>query len=341
MPALSAQHVTEATDASEVPIVPAATVITIIPLGVAGGLTEDNLSAYLVTAGNPEPFIALDAGTLRIGVQRALERKAFEGLLGDQMVGIMTPDRLIRDHIAAYLISHPHVDHIAGLVLNAPEDGPKPILGTTATLKQLRDHVFNWQIWPNFGNDGAGYRIGQYAYRHLTTGVRRTIPGTAWRVEAWPLSHAEQDASTAFLLTHGAFSLLYCGDTGSDTVEHSTNLERLWQRVAPLIRSGRLRILFMEASYPDGRPDNRLYGHMTPTWLAHEMGRLAQHVRPDHPQTALQNLTLLVTHIKPPSQGESDDPRGTILRQLEQRNQWGLRIRLPQQGERMDFQTGS
>ena len=50
-------------------------------------------------------------------------------------------------------LSHAHLDHISGLILNAPDDSPKPILGLDATIDTLRDHVFNWRVWPNFGNE--------------------------------------------------------------------------------------------------------------------------------------------------------------------------------------------
>ncbi len=42
-----------------------------IPLGVTGGLREDNISSYLLAPKGSTDFIALDAGTLFAGLRQA------------------------------------------------------------------------------------------------------------------------------------------------------------------------------------------------------------------------------------------------------------------------------
>ncbi len=60
----------------------------------------------------------------------------------------------MQQYIKAYLISHVHIDHkIAGLVLNAPDDG-KDIIGISQPLITFAIILFNWKIWPNFGDEG-------------------------------------------------------------------------------------------------------------------------------------------------------------------------------------------
>ena len=95
-----------------------------IALGTAGGLTEANLSSYLLAPAGSTEFVALDAGTLLTGLHQA-QRK---GNLADLEVLPDSPlsieGQALTQHIKAYLISHAHFDHIAGLVLNSPDDTP-------------------------------------------------------------------------------------------------------------------------------------------------------------------------------------------------------------------------
>ena len=58
---------------------PSATYVT-IPLGVNGGLTEDNLSSYLLAPKGDTNFIALDAGTLLAGLRQARILESFQGI---------------------------------------------------------------------------------------------------------------------------------------------------------------------------------------------------------------------------------------------------------------------
>src|SRR5262245_26500774 len=115
-----------------------------VVIGCQGGLYEDALSCTLVAPATTSTFVALDAGTLLSGIRRARERGtiAFEG---DDVA-------FLRERVGAYLISHAHLDHTAGLVIASPDDGPKPILGLDPTLDAIRDGLFNGQVWPNLAN---------------------------------------------------------------------------------------------------------------------------------------------------------------------------------------------
>ena len=90
---------------------------TIIPLGVKGGLDESNLSAYLVKANGAEQYICLDAGTIYAGLQKATLSNYF-GPLHDAT-------EIQKKFINSYFISHGHLDHTAGLVMNSPGDSFK------------------------------------------------------------------------------------------------------------------------------------------------------------------------------------------------------------------------
>jgi len=323
---LGVEHGTSAEPAS------ATAAFTVIPLGTAGGIDEDNLSSYLVAPAGTRDFVALDAGTLMAGLRRAQALGSLEGM-GPAPDSPLTPESFVlRERVKAYLVSHAHLDHLAGLVINSPDDAAKDLLGTGATIDAIRDHLFNWRIWPNFGNEGAGPQLGKYRYVRLAPGVPTPIAGTGMTVEALPLRHGGE-ASTAFLLRAGSRYAAYFGDTGPDSVEKSRALADAWVRLAPLVRNGSLRCLFLEVSYRDGRPDGQLYGHLTPAWLMHEMRAFARAVDADRPERALAGLTLFVTHVKP-ALARGEDPVARIAHELHARNDLGLRLVFPEQGRK-------
>lgn len=309
-----------------------AAAFTVIPLGTAGGLDEGNLSSYLLAPAGANDLVALDAGTLMAGLRPARALGSLEGM-GQPPDSPLTPEAFVlRERIKAYLVSHAHLDHVAGLAINSPDDAVKDLLGSAATIDAIRDHLFNWRIWPNFGNEGVMPQLKKYRYVRLAPGVPTPIAGTAMTVEALPLSHGGE-ASTAFLLRAGSRYAAYFGDTGPDAVEKSRALADAWTRLAPLVRSRSLSCLFLEVSYPDGRPDGQLYGHLTPAWLMREMHALARAVDIDRPERALAGLTLFVTHVKP-ALARGEDPVARIARELEARNDLGLRLVFPEQGRK-------
>ena len=71
---------------------------------------------------------------------------------------------IFREKIKGYLISHGHLDHISGLVISSTEDTKKDIYGLKSTIETLKNNVFNWKLWPNFTNEGEGFKLNQYKY---------------------------------------------------------------------------------------------------------------------------------------------------------------------------------
>jgi cAMP phosphodiesterase len=290
----------------------AAPAFEVTVLGSHGGSTENDLSAYLLRAVGQSDYLCLDAGSLLTGLKVAFGTRAAE---------------VLHEHVKAYLISHAHFDHIAGLVLNSPEDTPKPIVGFASTLDTLRDCVFQPRVWANFTNEGPG-ATGKYSLQRVKPAVPFDLDG--FRIEAYPLSHTKDLVSTAFLIFHGQDALLYCGDTGADAVEGKPLLAAVWKRVAPLVDSGHLRAIFLECSYADPRPDNLLFGHLTPKWVLTELHVLQSKLK--NP-SRMHDLTVAITHIKP----LAGNPRARIKDEFDRQNSLGVRFVYPQQGEKLDL----
>jgi cAMP phosphodiesterase len=285
---------------------------TVIPLGVEGGIDESNLSAYMVAPAKTHDYVCLDAGTLFYGVKKAISNKAFS----------ISPEEVIRKYIKGYCISHAHLDHVAGLIINSPDDSTKNIYGLKSTLETLERDYFTWESWANFGDAGEKPLLAKYHYKILLPDSTTEIANTQMSVQAFPLSHGNI-ISTAFLLKNKNNYLLYLGDTGPDEAEKSADLHHLWVAIAPLLKNGQLKGIFIETSFPDSQPDRSLFGHLTPRWLLEEINDLASLTG----KKVLKGFNVVITHIKPPQHNID-----LIRKELQKENQVGVHLIFPEQG---------
>jgi len=292
------------------------TAFTIIPLGVKGGDDESNLSSYMIAPKGSNKYVCLDAGTINAGIQKAIDHQSLKGI----------SEEIQRKQIKGYLISHAHLDHVAGLIINSPADTAKNIYGMPAVLSILRDKYFTWDAWANFANEGEKPQLKKYTYFPLIEGNTYPLEGTEMKVKAFELSHGNPYKSTAFLISHGNSYVLYLGDTGADEIEKSDKLTKLWQTIAPLINSGQLKAIFLEVSFPNEQPDKQLFGHLTPRLFFSELHKLEALTD----EKEFKKVSFIVTHTKPPQQTAEK-----VKQQLISGNTKGLKLIFPQQGRRL------
>jgi 3',5'-cyclic-nucleotide phosphodiesterase len=271
----------------------------------------------MLAARGSNKYICLDAGTLHYGIEKAVTNKAF-AVPGNQV---------LRQYIKGYFISHAHLDHIAGLIINSPEDSAKNIYGLQSTIETIKTHYFTWESWANFADQGETPALKKYHYQVLTPGAETSIENTDLQVLVFPLSHSNL-TSTAFLVRNNDNYVLYLGDTGPDAIEKSTNLQNLWQTIAPLIKDKKLRAILIEVSFPNEQPDKTLFGHLTPHWLMAEMDKLAVFTGTEQ----LKGLNIVVTHLKPPVSSIIK-----IKEQLKAANTLQLNLIYPIQGKALNF----
>src|SRR5664279_2990304 len=182
----------------------------IVPLGVKGGIDESDLSAYMVAAKGTSSYICLDAGTLHYGIEKAIHNKVFS----------IPAEQVIKKYIKGYLISHAHLDYVAGLIINSPGDTGKNIYALASCIQTLKTCYFTWESWANFSDGGEAPLIKKYHYEVLVPDSNTGIKNTGMIVKAFPLSHGGIQ-STAFLINNKDACILYLGDTGPDEIEKS------------------------------------------------------------------------------------------------------------------------
>ncbi|MEM7436800.1 MAG: 3',5'-cyclic-nucleotide phosphodiesterase [Myxococcota bacterium] len=193
------------------------------------------------------------------------------------MTGTLSLDE--QDRVEAVLVSHPHMDHIrdlATLVDNRCQQGSTTleIVGIPATIHALRQHFFNDVIWPDFtkidSKDGPAVRFVE-----IEPGAESSVRG----FDVTPVLVNHTVDTSAFIIRHGASSLVYGGDTGPT--------EELWERVNAL---DDLQALMMEVSFPNDEQELATRSlHHTPNSLDAELDKLVHG----------DELPILLYHIKP------------------------------------------
>ena len=109
----------------------------------------------------------------------------------------------VRNLITTYLITHPHLDHISGFVINTAgfqhTSRPKRLAGLPVTIDAFKSHVFNDVLWPNLSDEDGG--VGLVSYMRLAEGGNLAIGEGEGRgyievcdglaVKGWSVSHGK------------------------------------------------------------------------------------------------------------------------------------------------------
>lgn len=178
------------------------------------------------------------------------------------------------DHV---FLTHAHLDHIVSLPLMIDAVGerrskPLTVHATPAVLDMLRQHIFNWSIWPDFSVLPSA---GQPFMRYQAIEAGATISIDSRKITAMPVDHTVP--AVGYCLDSGAACLVFSGDTGP--------CDAFWRALNQLEA---LRYLIIECAFPNqeqGLAESSK--HYCPDLLAKELRKLK------HP------CELLITHLKP------------------------------------------
>lgn len=188
------------------------------------------------------------------------------------------------DHV---FVTHSHMDHIASIPFIADTVGgirsrPLTVHGIEPTLENIRTHVFNWKIWPDFTrlpNPDNPY------LRLQPLGVGETVTLGGRSITAVPANHVVP--AVGYHLDSGRASLVYTGDTTSN--------DALW-RVVNRIRN--LRYLIIETAFCNRERELAVASkHLCPSMLAEELAKLRRkaeiyitHLKPGEPELIMQEI---------------------------------------------------
>jgi ribonuclease BN (tRNA processing enzyme) len=178
------------------------------------------------------------------------------------------------DHV---FVTHSHLDHIVSIPLLVDSvgfmrDRPLTVYGTEDTLDILRQHVFNWKVWPDF-SEIPSTRQPFLNYHPVKVGETVVLDGR--RITAIPANHVVP--AVGYRLDSGEASLVYSGDTTSN--------DAFWNVVNGMEN---LRYLLIETAFSNSERELAILSkHLCPSLLAEELKKFRG------------TAEVFITHLKP------------------------------------------
>lgn len=305
----------------------------ITTLGSSGGVFPGTTTSYLIRDLNKKEFLSLDAGATINGLDEAIKKGNFKDIELPSNSNYTKLGYIFRDLIKGYFISHSHLDHVAGLAISSTEDTKKNIYALPSVIEIMKDSLFNWKLWPNFGNTGQGFKLGVYTYKNLEAGKEFDIENTGLKGKVFPLSHSNYESSMLLVKNESSEYFAFFGDTGADRIENTNMLDTIWKELAPLLKNKKLKGIIIEVSYLNSTKDKDLYGHLTANLLFEELEKLAKY---SGNINNLKELNIIINHIKPSLLKDVDNTK-LIRKEIETANKYGINFIFPTQGESYIF----
>lgn len=203
-------------------------------------------------------------------------------------VGDLSIEQLVEiDHI---FITHSHLDHIASIPLLVDtvfgmRQHPVYVHATAETWAILKEHVFNWKVWPDFTviPDAQNPFL---IWKEVKIG--ETVDLSGRRFTPIPANHVVP--AVGYHLEGSKSSMLFTGDT--------TTCDAIWEYANHITN---LKYLIIETAFSNAELElARMSKHFCPSLLIEELAKLRFEPLP----------RIYITHLKP---GEGE----LIMREIE------------------------
>ena len=220
-------------------------------LGCSGGIGGRHLRTTSLLVDND---ILIDAGT---GV-------------GD----VSLPELMLIDHI---FVTHSHLDHVCSIpflvdTVGGMRNKPLIVHATEPTLEIIRNHIFNWSIWPDFTQVPTPSKPFM---RYEAIELGQTVELKGRKITSLPANHVVP--AVGFQVDSGEASLVFTGDT--------TTYDPLWKVVNKI---SNLRFLIIEVAFCNRERELAVAAkHFCPSLLAEELPKLER------------SAEIFITHLKP------------------------------------------
>lgn len=189
------------------------------------------------------------------------------------MAATSTQRKQIRDIV----LTHAHLDHIAGLPLFVDDlfaslKEPIRIYATEKVIEVLERDIFNWDVYPSF-SELENDLVNVLEYRKINAGNEFHVK----HLKIKPLNVNHKVPSLGFIITDGKTKFAISGDTAEP--------EEFWQGVN---KEEDLDYMLIECAFPDELDElAKASHHFTPTLLKKEIRKFKH------------NCPIYIINIKP------------------------------------------
>ncbi len=209
-------------------------------------------------------------------------------------VGDLTLEAMRRiDHV---FLTHSHLDHVTSLPFLLDSVGPlrdRPVIvhALPETIAVLREHLFNWKLWPDFTRIPEPDRPF-LRFEDIHTG--QTVALDRRRITALPALHVLP--AVGYLLDSGQASLAFSGDT--------IDCQAFWDALNEVEN---LHYLLIETSFTNAEHSVALAAkHYHPSLLAENLSKLKRaaeiyitHLGPSEQEEIMQEILAATTGFEP------------------------------------------
>ena len=210
----------------------------------------------------------------------------------------MAASPIQQQQVRDIVLTHAHLDHIAGLPLFVDDlfptlSSPVTVYSTESVIETLERDVFNWSVYPRFSeltNDNGPVLV-----------YRTYRPGDAFSVKHLTFRSIEVNhrvPTTGFLISDDQATIAISGDTAE--------MDEFWDAVN---QAEELSAVLLECAFPDELEElARLSHHLTPTRLKSEMAKCTRtdcrfyvvNLKPMHRETIVEQLGKLnIKNLEP------------------------------------------
>jgi ribonuclease BN (tRNA processing enzyme) len=197
------------------------------------------------------------------------------------------------DHV---FLTHSHLDHVAAIpwivdTVGSARKDPLVVHALDATIRTLKDHIFNWRIWPDFTRIptpaqpylkfesmmiGEDIKLGSRIIHSIAS--NHVVPSVGYRVDS------------------GSNSLIFSGDTSAS--------EALWQAANSCEN---LRYILIETAFANrDQAVADASKHLYPLRLAAELKKFRgnaeiyiTHMKPGEEEVIMAEIAIAVATTKP------------------------------------------
>lgn len=197
------------------------------------------------------------------------------------------------DHI---FVTHSHLDHISSIpflvdTVGGMRANPVTVYAQSATIEVMRNHVFNWSIWPDFTQLPT---VDKPFMRFEPIQIGQEIDIKGRKITALPANHVVP--AVGFHLDSGNASLVFSGDT--------TTNDALWKLVNKI---NNLKYLIIETAFCNREKQLAILSkHLCPSMLAEELAKLERsaeifisHLKPGEIELTMQEIEECAGQYKP------------------------------------------
>jgi ribonuclease BN (tRNA processing enzyme) len=197
------------------------------------------------------------------------------------------------DHV---FVTHSHLDHITSIPfmldsVGQMRDKPLIVYATAETLAILKQHVFNWLIWPDFSRIPNAQKP---CLSYATIEPGKTVNLGGRKITPIPANHVVP--AVGFQLDSGKASLVFSGDT--------TSCEPMWDAINAIEN---LKYLLVETAFSNAELELAVMSkHFCPSLLAKDIVKLKRdpqvfitHLKPGEVELTMQEISECITGFVP------------------------------------------